>query len=165
MGLNLDNKAELDNIIRDHIDMEGPLLPVLHAVMARFSYIPKDAIPIIARKLNLSSAEVSGVGSFYHDFKKEKVGRHKVQICRSEACQAMGSRELEVHAKKSLKVDFGESTNDDLIFLEPVYCLGNCACSPSVRIDDEIHARVTPSGFDKLISDLRSVNHHKARNS
>ena len=135
--------------------MEGALLPILHAIMDRLNFIPEEAISLLAQKLNLSSAEVSGVISFYHDFRKEKVGRHKVQICRSEACQAMGSRDLEKHVKTSLGIDYGESTKDQLIYLEPVYCLGNCACSPSVRIDDDIHARVTPDSFDNLISDIK----------
>ena len=150
-------KAELLDIVRDHIDMEGALLPILHAIMDRLNFIPEEAISLLAQKLNLSSAEVSGVISFYHDFRKEKVGRHKVQICRSEACQAMGSRDLEKHVKTSLGIGYGESTLDKLIYLEPVYCLGNCACSPSVRIDDDIHARVTPDSFDNLISDIKLV--------
>ncbi len=148
-------KAEILDIVRDHIDMEGSLLPILHAIMDRLNFIPEEAISLLAKKLNLSSAEVSGVISFYHDFRKERVGSHKVQICRSEACQAMGSRDLEKHVKTSLGIDYGESTKDQLIYLEPVYCLGNCACSPSVRIDDDIHARVTPDSFDNLISDIK----------
>ena len=148
-------KAEILDIVRDHIDMEGPLLPILHAIMDRLNFIPEEAISLLAKKLNLSSAEVSGVISFYHDFRKDRVGSHKVQICRSEACQAMGSRDLEKHVKTSLGIDYGESTKDQLIYLEPVYCLGNCACSPSVRIDDDIHARVTPDSFDNLISDIK----------
>jgi formate dehydrogenase subunit gamma len=123
--------------------------------MDRLNFIPEEAISLLAKKLNLSSAEVSGVISFYHDFRKERVGSHKVQICRSEACQAMGSRDLEKHVKTSLGIDYGESTKDQLIYLESVYCLGNCACSPSVRIDDDIHARVTPDSFDNLISDIK----------
>ena len=148
-------RAEILDIVRDHIDMEGSLVPLLHAIMDRLNFIPEEAISLLAKKLNLSSAEVSGVISFYHDFRKERVGSHKVQICRSEACQAMGSRELEKHVKTSLGIDYGESTKDQLIYLEPVYCLGNCACSPSVRIDDDIHARVTPDSFDNLISDIK----------
>ena len=148
-------KAEILDIVRDHIDMEGSLLPILHAIKDRLNFIPEEAISLLAKKLNLSSAEVSGVISFYHDFRKERVGSHKVQICRSEACQAMGSRDLEKHVKTSLGIDYGESTKDQLIYLEPVYCLGNCACSPSVRIDDDIHARVTPDSFDNLISDIK----------
>ena len=97
---------------------------------------------LLPKASTLSRAEVHGVISFYHDFKTIPVGRHTVQICRAEACQSMGSRQLEAHAKQALGVDYGETTADGPFTLEPVYCLGNCACSPSVRIDDDIYARV-----------------------
>ena len=92
--------------------------------------------------------------SFYHDFRTQPGGRHTLQICRAEACQAMGSRVLEAHAKDALGVDFGGTTADGAITLEPVYCLGNCACSPSVRIDDNVYARVDPSRLDELLAEL-----------
>jgi formate dehydrogenase subunit gamma len=133
----------------------GPLLPVLHAIQERLGYIPGDAVPMIASALNLSRAEVHGVVTFYHDFRSEPAGAHVVHLCRAEACQATGARELERHARERLGVGFGETTADGLITLEPVYCLGNCACSPSVRIDDEIHARVSPARFDALVGRLR----------
>ena len=116
--------------------------------------MPDSAVPVIAKGLNLSRAEVHGVISFYHDFKTHPVGKHSVQICRAEACQSMGSRQLEAHAKALLGVDNHETTADGNITLEPVYCLGNCACSPSIRIDDDIHARVSPERFEQLISQL-----------
>jgi formate dehydrogenase subunit gamma len=97
---------------------------------------------------------VHGVISFYHDFRSEPAGKHILQICRAEACQAMGARALEAHAKASLGVDFGGTTADNKITLEAVYCLGNCACSPSVRLDDQIHARVDATGLDALLADL-----------
>jgi formate dehydrogenase subunit gamma len=135
----------------------GPLLPVLHAIQDKLGHIPPDAVPMIARGLNLSRAEVHGVISFYHDFRTEPVGEHVVHLCRAEACQAMGARELEKHAKERLGVAFGETTADGLVTLEPVYCLGNCACAPSIRINDEVHARVSPARFDELIAGLEAA--------
>ena len=135
----------------------GPLLPVLHAVQDKLGYIPPDAVPMIAQALGLSRAEVQGVIGFYHDFRSAPAGEHVVHLCRAEACQAMGARELERHARERLGVGFGETTADGLFTLEPVYCLGNCACSPSVRIDDEIHARVSPAKFDELIERLEAM--------
>jgi formate dehydrogenase subunit gamma len=106
--------------------------------------------------MSLSRAEVHGVISFYHDFRTEPVGEQLVHLCRAEACQAMGSRELEQHARQRLGVDFGETTADGRFTLEAVYCLGNCACSPSIRIGDEVHARVSPGKFDELIARLEA---------
>jgi formate dehydrogenase subunit gamma len=117
-------------------------------------YIPESTVGSIAKGFNLSRAEVHGVISFYHDFNTQPVGHHRVQICRAEACQSMGSRQIESHAKQSLGIEYGETTSDGMVTLEPVYCLGNCACSPSIRINDDIYARVDKSRFDQLISEL-----------
>ena len=143
--------------VEEHRGAVGALMPVLHSVQHRLGCIPKDAIPEIARHLDLSRAEVQGVMDFYHDFRSSPAGRHTVQICRAEACQAMGSRDLEHHARTSLGVDWGQTTKDGLITLEPVYCLGNCACSPSVRVDDQFHARVNPERFDELVQTLKDA--------
>jgi formate dehydrogenase subunit gamma len=135
----------------------GPLLPVLHSIQDTLGHIPPDAVPMIAEAMSLSRAEVHGVISFYHDFRTEAPGEHLIHLCRAEACQAMGSRVLEAHVRSRLDVDFGETTADGRFTLEPVYCLGNCACSPSIRINDEVHARVTPDRFDELITGLEAA--------
>ena len=140
--------------IRQYRGVPGGLLPLLHAVQARLGFVPSDSVPTIAKALQLSRAEVHGVISFYHDFRSEPAGKHVLQICRAEACQALGARSLEAHAKASLGVDFGGTTADGAITLEAVYCLGNCACSPSVRLDDQIHARVDAARLDELLAEL-----------
>ena len=157
MGISQNEQQSISDLVGQYKALPGALLPLLHAIQADVGYVPDTAVPIIAKGLNLSRAEVHGVISFYHDFKTTPVGRHTVQICRAEACQSMGSRQLEAHAKQALAVDYGETTTDGAITLEPVYCLGNCACSPSVRINDDIFARVDADRFDQLISDLTSA--------
>ena len=144
----------VEQSIRQYCDVPGGLLPLLHAVHDALGFIPADAVPAIARSLRLSRAEVHGVISFYHDFRSAPAARHVLQICRAEACQAMGARALEAHARKRLGIDYGGTTADGAITLEPVYCLGNCACSPSVRLDDEIHARVDAARLDALLAML-----------
>ena len=138
-------------------DVPGGLLPLLHAIQADIGYVPSESVADIAMALNLSRAEVHGVISFYHDFRSAPQGRHVLQICRAEACQAMGSRTLEAHAKNTLGIDYGDTTADGAISLQPVYCLGNCACSPSVRIDDDVHARVDTERLDALLAALPAV--------
>ena len=135
----------------------GALLPVLHTIQDKLGHVPPDAVPEIARALSLSRAEVHGVISFYHDFRTEPGGEHTLQLCRAEACQAMGARELEKHVHAKLGIGFGETTTDGLVTLEPVYCLGNCACAPSLRINDEVHARVSPDRFDELMAGLEAA--------
>ena len=144
----------VENIVESHRDRIGALLPVLHAIQDMFGFIPPEAIPLLAGAMNLSRAEIHGVMSFYHDFRSEPPGKHLVHLCRAEACQAMGASSLEQHARERLGIDYGETTKDGQFTLEPVYCLGNCACSPSIRINDEIHARVSLEKFDELISGL-----------
>ena len=112
-------------------------------------------VPSIATGLNISRAEVHGVISFYHDFKTHPVGRNTVQICRAEACQSMGSRSLEAHAKETLGIDYHQTTADGSITLQEVFCLGNCACSPSVRINNDVFARVDQDRFDELVANIR----------
>ena len=135
--------------------LPGALLPILHAVQRELSYVPKDAIPLIAKELNLSIAEVHGVVTFYHYFLQHRPGQHVVHICRAEACQALGAAALEAHAKAVLGIDYHGTTNDGAITLEPVFCLGNCALGPSIMIDERLQGRVTPSRFDALIAQAR----------
>jgi len=146
----------VEQAVEQHRGKIGALMPVLHSIQETFGFIPTEAVPIMASALSLSRAEVHGVMSFYHDFRTEPAGEHIVQLCRAEACQAMGARELEAHARERLGVGFGETTADGLFTLEPVYCLGNCACSPSIRVDDATYARVTAEKFDALIAGLES---------
>ena len=149
------DKAAIDDIINQRKDLPGALLPILHDIQHTVGYVPAETVPAIATALSLSRAEVHGVISFYHHFHSEPMGQHTVQICRAEACQAVGARELEQHATTTLATELGNTTADGNVSLEPVYCLGNCACGPSVQIGDEVHARVTPERFDTLISALK----------
>jgi formate dehydrogenase subunit gamma len=131
----------------------GPLIEVLHAIQAQLGYVPPAAVPLVAAELNLSRAEVHGVISFYHFFRSTPAGAHTVSVCRAESCQAMGAEALATHARQRLGVDFHQTTADGRFSLEPVYCLGNCACSPAVMIDGRLHGRVTPERFDALLTD------------
>ena len=135
----------------------GSLMPILHAVQGELGFVPHDAVPMIARELNLSIAEVHGVVSFYHYFRKDRGGRHVVHVCRAEACQSVGAAALEAHAKQSLGIDFHGTTKDGALSLEPVYCLGNCALGPSIMIDERLHGRVSVQRFDELMAKARSA--------
>jgi len=133
-------------------DKPGALLPILHAVQDALGYIPPAAVPIIADGLNLSRAEVHGVISFYHYFRDTKPGRHTIHLCRAEACQSMNQKATETHAKQTLGVDYHGTTANGTFTFEPVYCLGNCACSPAMMVDGELYGRVTPQRFDDIVS-------------
>ena len=139
-------------IIEEHKSMRGALLPMLHALQEEFGYIHQDAIQMLAKALNLGRAEVHGVASFYHDFRREMPGRHVIKVCRAEACQSMGADDLVEHAKRRLGVDMGGTSEDKSFTLEAVYCLGNCALSPAVMIDETLHGRVSNDRFDELVS-------------
>ena len=147
--------SRIDAIIQAHRTQPGALLPVLHAIQDTLGDIAAVATPLIAKGLNLSRAEVHGVISFYSHFRTTPPGKHILQICRAESCQAMGSAALEQHAKAVLGIDYHQTTADGAITLEPVYCLGNCACSPSIRIGDEVQGRLDNAQLDELLTDLR----------
>lgn len=136
---------------------EGVLLPLLHAIQERLGHVPPTAVPMLAEHLNLSRAEVHGVISYYHFFRSTPPGRHLVQVCRAEACQSRGADALLAHAEQVLGCAAHETRADGAVTLEPVYCLGLCASSPAVQIDDQVHARVTPQRFDQLMAKLEGL--------
>ncbi len=130
----------------------GPLIEVLHAIQADLGYVPQGAVAPVAEGLNLSRAEVHGVITFYHHFRRERAGAHTVSLCQAEACQSMGALGLAEHAQRRLGIGFHETTADGRFTLEPIYCLGNCACSPAAMIDGKLHGRLTAARFDELIA-------------
>lgn len=142
-------------IVAELGEQDGALLPILHRVQEMLGHVPDTAIPVIASGLNLSKAEVHGVISFYHDFRRTPPGRHVVRICQAESCQAMGSEALTEHVRSSLEVDFGSTTADGAITLEPVYCLGNCACSPAMMVDDALYGRMSANRFDAMVETMK----------
>ncbi len=130
--------------------LEGPLLPILHAVQHEFGCVPEDAIRAIATVLNLGRAEVHGTMTFYPDYRQEPGGARTLKLCRAEACQSMGGDALADEARRILGIDFHETTADGALTLEPVYCLGLCACAPAAMLDHEVHGRVTPETIGRL---------------
>ena len=143
--------AAVQAIINSHLTLPGALLPILHAVQEKVGFVPADAVPMIASGLNLSRAEVHGVISFYHFFRQHPAGKHVVQICRAEACQARGAEALVEHAKARLGCDFHETSADGQFTLEPVFCLGLCSSGPNVRLGEDLHAQVSDAKFDRLV--------------
>ena len=146
----------INALIEQHRHQPGALLPLLHAIQDAVGYIPESCYAAISKALSLSVAEVHGVVTFYHHFRTHKPGRHIMQICRAESCQAMGSEALEAHAKQCLGIDYHQTTADGAITLEPVYCLGNCALSPSVMMDEAIYGRVSAADLDELIAEAKA---------
>lgn len=148
--------AQVAQICAAHAGREGPLLPILHDVQASFGHVPAGAVPVIAEALNLTRAEVHGVMSFYHDFRDAPAGRHVVKICRSEACQAVGADASIAAAEAALGVPMGGTTADGAVTLEPVYCLGLCACGPAALVDGEVVGRVDAARAEAIVKGLRT---------
>jgi len=154
--------ATIERLIAAKRDMPGALLPILHDIQDTVGYVPPDCVERIAQSLNMSRAEVHGVITFYHHFRTAPAGRHVIQICRAEACKSMGSDALWQHACRRLQVnphdaEHGATTSDNAITLQPVYCLGLCATSPAVAVDDRVHARVDHASLDRIVSTARSA--------
>lgn len=149
-------EAILRGVVETLRDQRGALLPILHAVQQELGYIPDDAIPVIAHALNLTRAEVHGVVSFYHDFRRTKAGRRTLRICQAESCQAAGGLELGRTARKQLGIEFGETTSDGLFTLGKVFCLGNCALSPSIMCQGTVYGRVTPTRLAEILAEEAS---------
>lgn len=143
-------------IVAEHNALEGPLMPILHAVQHTFGHVPEEAVPVIARELNLSRAEVHGVVTFYHDFRRELAGKHVLKMCRAEACQSMGCDSLVERAEERLGVSCGGTSADGRVTLEAVYCLGLCATGPSAMIDGRVVGRLDENRLDELLKEAQS---------
>lgn len=144
------------SIVQNLKDLEGPLLPILHGIQEEFGYVPQGSLPVIAHALNLSRAEIHGVVTFYHDFRREPAGRHVLKLCQAEACQSMGSDAVAARLKQLLGIGFHETTKDRSVTLEPVYCLGLCACSPSAMLDGEVIGRLDNDKIDAIVAEVRA---------
>ena len=149
------DEARGAEIIAEHSQREGATLVILHALQKAFGHVPEPAIPMVAAALNLSRAEVHGVFTFYHDFRKDPPGRHVLKLCRAEACQAAGGETLASHAETRLGIPCGETTADRLVTLEPVYCLGLCATAPSAMLDGRLVGRLDQARLDALIAEAQ----------
>jgi len=142
----------LEEVLAAHPAQDGALLPILHAVQERLGHVPPTAVPLIAEHLNLSRAEVHGVLSYYHFFRSTPPGRQVLQVCRAEACQSRGAEALLAHAEQRLSCASHSTRADGAVTLEPVYCLGLCALSPALQLNDRLHARMTPAKLDALLA-------------
>jgi formate dehydrogenase subunit gamma len=152
----LSDEERVREICARYRDRPELLIEILHDIQTELASIPAQVVPVVADALNLSRAEVHGVVSFYHDFREKPAGAHVIKICRAESCQAMGGNLLGPHAEYALGCRWGETTSDGRITLEAVYCLGNCALSPAVMVDDRLYGRVNPKRLDEIVDGLRA---------
>lgn len=144
----------IGQIVSGHLHLEGPLLPILHALQEEFGHVPADAAPVICAALNISKAELHGVISFYHDFRENPAGRHVLKICRAEACKSVGADALAEDTLRKLGLDWHGTSANGAVTVEPVYCLGLCACGPAVMVDDKVLGRVDGARIDKLLAEV-----------
>lgn len=143
-------------VISELKGLEGPLIPILHGVQEEFGYVPQETLPIIAEALNLSRAEVHGVFTFYHDFRHHPAGRHVLKLCRAEACQSMGGDAIAAQIQQKLGIGFHETTKDGAVTLEPVFCLGLCACAPAAMLDGEMIGRLDADKIDEIAEEVNA---------
>ncbi|GAB1378739.1 formate dehydrogenase subunit gamma [Pararhodobacter sp.] len=145
----------LHEILNAHRGMEGALLPILHAVQEAFGHVPQEALPVIAKDLNITRAEAHGVMSFYHDFRENPAGRTVLKLCRAEACQSVGADALADHARGKLGIDWHETTADGAVTLEPIFCLGLCACGPAAMVNGKLVGRADAAKLDRILEGAR----------
>jgi formate dehydrogenase subunit gamma len=149
------DEARGAEIIAEHSHTEGATLVILHALQEAFGYVPQAAIPMVASALNMSRAEVHGVVTFYHDFRHKPAGKHVLKLCRAEACQAAGGDAVAARAEAKLGVEIGNTSADERVTLEPIYCLGLCATAPSAMLDGRVVGRLDESRIDALIAETQ----------
>lgn len=143
-------QAAVDHAVTQNGGARDSLLPVLHSVQEQIGHIPDTAVPLIAAALNISRADVHGVVTFYHDFRRQPAGRHVVKLCRAESCQARGGAAIEQAAQERFGVKMGETRRDGQVSLEPVYCLGLCAIGPNALVDGAPVAAIDDAALDRI---------------
>lgn len=156
VGPSSERDGILSEIIARYQGVEGALLPILHDVQSYFGFVPPEVVPLVSEALSISRAEIHGVLTFYHDFRDAPAGRHVVKLCRAEACQTVGADRLADRARAQLGIDWHETTGDGRVTLEPVFCLGLCACGPAAMVDGRLVARVDEKRLDTLIEEVRA---------
>jgi formate dehydrogenase subunit gamma len=139
------------DIIAPYLALEGPAMPMLHAVQAAFGYVPESAVPVIANALNVSRAEIHGLISFYHDFRHAPAGRTVLKLCRAEACQSRGADRLAAHAQDRLAITWHETTPNGAVTLEPIFCLGLCAAAPCAMVNHRTIARLDTTKLNAIL--------------
>ncbi len=153
--MNTATAERVSEIIAPYHSLEGPAMPMLHAIQAAYGYVPDAAVPVVASALNLSRAEVHGLVSFYHDFRREPAGRTVLRLCRAEACQARGAERVAAHAAAALGITWHETTPDGAVTLEPVFCLGLCAAAPCGTVNERTVARLDETRLDAILEAAR----------
>jgi formate dehydrogenase subunit gamma len=148
------NKVRADAIIAAHLGEEGAVLPILHGLQAAFGCVPLEAEPVVAAALNISRAEVHGIVTFYHEFRRNPPGRHLLHVCRAEACQSVGAETTGAYLRQTLGVDWHETTANGAVTLEPVFCLGLCASGPAALVDGHPVGRLNPSRIERILETL-----------
>lgn len=143
-------------VINELKTLEGPLLPILHGIQEEFGYVPGESLPVIAEALNISNAEVHGVVTFYHDYRNHPAGRHVLKVCMAESCQSMGGNAMAAKLQQLLGIGFHETARDGSVTLEPVYCLGMCACSPAAMLDGELIGRLDADKLEEIAAEVRT---------
>ncbi len=149
------SSARAEEIIEANLSLEGAALPILHALQREFGFVPDEAVPLVAEALNLTRAELHGIVTFYHDFHWSAPGRHVLRLCRAEACQSLGAEDLAERARDRLGIRWGETSRDGAVTLEPVFCLGLCACAPAAMLDGRVIGRLDQARLAALIDQAR----------
>ncbi|MGN7869266.1 formate dehydrogenase subunit gamma [Paracoccus sp. 22332] len=147
-------EEEIRSVVTPLASLEGPLLPMLHALQDVYGYVPQECVPVLAEVLNLGRAEIHGVISFYHDFRAHPTGRHVLKICRAEACQSMGANALAESTLQKLGIGWHDTTANGAVTVEPVYCLGMCACAPAAMVDGRVVGRLDDARMDRILAEV-----------
>ena len=150
------DQGEAATIVAARAHEKGATLPILHDLMERFGYVDRAIVPVLADALNLSRAEVYGTLTFYHDFRDHPPGRTTLKVCRAEACQSRGAVQMHDVLRRKLGIDWHGTTADGAITIEPVFCIGLCACAPAMLMNEEPVGNVTVERLDALLEEARA---------
>ncbi len=148
--------SQIDMFIQQYYpDGKNCLIPVLHTAQNLYGHLPLPLLEHISGKLNIPLSEITGVVSFYSFFSMKPRGRHLIRVCLGTACYIRGGKKLVDHMLSSLKIDIGETTEDQRFTLEIARCIGACGLAPAVMIDNKVYKQMSPTKMDALLKQFR----------
>ena len=156
--------SKLNKVITKYSTTKGTLIPILQETQKIYGFLPKKVMENIANSLNLTTAEVYGVATFYTQFHLRPVGKHVIKVCHGTACHVGGANILDEMLKSKLGISIGETTKDELFTIFSVACLGCCSLAPVVMINNKTYGKLTNEKFSKIIDQYIALENKETLN-
>ena len=146
---------KVKELVSKYKDIKGGLIQLLQAVQGVFGYLPKEAVQIISKELDIPISEIYGVITFYSQFTLKPKGKHIIKVCLGTACYVKGSQDILDRLSSLLNIGVGETTVDGKFTLETARCLGSCGLAPVIMVDERVYGKLIPDDVVRIIEEYK----------